>query len=263
MRLLTTILVLLLIFGFVLPNPVQAGDATGNAVESLVTFFRSAASEVDGLPTTSDSNSVYGDNGSSSSNSSSSYPNGGVNSGDGTTYDGSLVLALPEPAAVPAAVEAPASEAVLPHSPPTRLHIPSIGVSSGFVGLGLDGDGALTVPNAADVVGWYRGAPTPGERGPAVATAHVDWQHEKGVFHDLGRLKAGDEVTVDRADGVGVVFRVTRVAEYLKTRFPTEEVYGGTDDAELRLITCGGRYDAATHNYENNIVVFARMVDVS
>jgi LPXTG-site transpeptidase (sortase) family protein len=259
MRLLTTLLVLLLIFGFVLPNPVQAGDATGNAVESLVTFFRSAASEVNGLPSTSDSNSVYGDSGSSSS---STYPYGGVASGDGTTYDGSLVLALPEPAAV-VPVEAPASEAVLSHSPPTRLHIPSIGVSSGFVGLGLDGDGALAVPSAADIVGWYRGAPTPGERGPAVATAHVDWQHEKGVFHDLGRLKAGDEVTVDRADGVGVVFRVTRVAEYVKTRFPTEEVYGGTDDAELRLITCGGRYDAATHNYENNIVIFARMVDVT
>jgi LPXTG-site transpeptidase (sortase) family protein len=254
--------VLLLIFGFVLPNPAGAGDATGNAVQSLVTFFQAAGNELDGtFSTTSDSNSVYGGNGSSSS-SSSRYPSGGVASGDGSMYAESLVLALPQPA-VPARVEAPASEAVLPHSPPTKLHIPSIGVTSGFIGLGLDGDGALAVPNAADVVGWYRGAPTPGERGPAVATAHVDWQHEKGVFHDLGRLKAGDEVTVDRADGVGVVFRVSRVAEYLKTRFPTEEVYGNTDDAELRLITCGGRYDAATHNYEKNVVIFARMVDVT
>jgi LPXTG-site transpeptidase (sortase) family protein len=259
MRLLTTLLVLLLIFGFVLPNPGAAGDATGNAVESVVTFFQAAVNELDGtIPSTSDSNSVYGE----SDGSSSSYPYGGVASGDGTTYDGSLVLALPEPA-VSVAVEAPASEAVLPHSPPTKLHIPSIGVTSGFVGVGLDGDGALAVPNAADVVGWYRGAPTPGERGPAVATAHVDWQHEKGVFHDLGRLKPGDDVTVDRADGVGVVFRVTHVAEYLKARFPTEKVYGDTDDAELRLITCGGHYDAATHNYEKNIVIFAQMVDVT
>lgn len=259
MRLLTTLLVLLLIFGFVLPNPVAAGDSTGNAVESLVTFFRAAGNELGGtFPTTSDSNSVYGE----SDGSSSSYPNGGVASGDGSMYAASLAVALPLPA-LPVPMEALASEAVLPHSPPTQLHIPAIGVTSGFVGLGLDGDGALAVPQGADVVGWYRGAPTPGERGPAVATAHVDWQHEKGVFHDLGRLKPGDDVTVDRADGVGVVFRVTRVAEYVKTQFPTEEVYGGTDDAELRLITCGGRYDAATHNYENNVVIFAKMVDMT
>ena len=107
-----------------------------------------------------------------------------------------------------------------------QLRIPSIGVTSGFVALGLESDGALEVPRAADVVGWYRGAPTPGERGPAVVTAHVDWRHERGVFHDLGRLTPGDDVTINRADGVGVTFRVSRVAEYPKTRFPTHEVYG-------------------------------------
>ena len=156
-----------------------------------------------------------------------------------------------------------ASEAALSHSPPVRLHIPSIGVTSGFIGLGLESDGTMQVPQTADVVGWYRDAPTPGERGPAVATAHVDWKHEKGVFHDLGQLKPGSDVTVDRADGAAVVFQVSRVAEYSKASFPTDEVYGGTDGAELRLITCGGRYDPGTHNYEDNIVVFARMVAVT
>ena len=143
-----------------------------------------------------------------------------------------------------------------------QLRIPSIGVTSGFVALGLESDGALEVPQAADVVGWYQGAPTPGERGPAVVTAHVDWRHQTGVFHDLGRLKPGDDVTINRADGVGVTFRVSGVAEYPKTRFPTHEVYGSTDGAELRMITCGGRFDSNTHSYDHNIVVFARMSGV-
>jgi hypothetical protein len=193
------------------------------------------------------------------------YPSGWVGSGDGTADDGdggALLLGLGS-TPVPTPVPALESQAGLPHPPPVQLRIPSIGVTSGFVALGLKSDGALEVPHAADVVGWYRDAPTPGERGPAVVTAHVDWRHQRGVFHDLGRLTPGDEVTIDRADGVVVMFRVIRVAEYRKTRFPTDEVYGSTDGAELRMITCGGRFDGNTHSYENNIVVFARMSGVA
>jgi hypothetical protein len=153
-------------------------------------------------------------------------------------------------------------EASLRHSPPVELHLPTIGVSTGFVSLGLQPDGTLEVPDTAHQAGWYRDAPTPGARGTAVVTAHVDWQQEKGVFHDLGLMRPGDELTVDRADGAAAVFRVTRIAEYAKAQFPSEEVYGAADDAELRLITCSGSFDHATHSYSDNLVVYARMVGV-
>ena len=55
-------------------------------------------------------------------------------------------------------------------------------------------------------------------------------------------------------------FRVDRVARYAKASFPTQEVFGDVDGAELRLITCGGEFDRVTHNYRDNVVVFARMV---
>jgi len=252
-RWLTTLITLALFFGFVLPNPAAAGQAVGNAVNSIVVFFKGIGSSfgyTSGAGTT-DTGTV------------DVYPTGGVSSGDGTTGDGdgALLLGL---GSTPVAAPVPAQESQvgLSHSPPVQLRIPSIGVTSGFVALGLDSDGALEVPRAADVVGWYRGAPTPGERGPAVVTAHVDWRHQKGVFHDLGRLTPGDDVTINRADGVGATFRVSRVAEYPKTRFPTHEVYGPTDGAELRMITCGGRFDSNTHSYDHNIVVFARMSGV-
>ena len=262
-RWLTTLILLLLLFVFVIPNPVAAGNTIGNAIDSLVTFFKTAGSQVSGTLTVPGSSS-YSDGSSGTTGSGAVYPSGGVASGDGTTYGGSAAL-LRGLRSAPVRVSDPAlaSEATLSHSPPVQLRIPSIGVTSGFVGLGLESDGALQVPEAAQVVGWYRDAPTPGERGPAVVTAHVDWRHEKGVFHDLGQLDPGDDVTVDRADGAAVVFQVTRVAEYLKTEFPTNEVYGGTDAAELRLITCGGRFDPVKHSYEENIVVFAKMVAVT
>jgi hypothetical protein len=57
-----------------------------------------------------------------------------------------------------------------------------------------------------------------------------------------------------------VKFKVTDVETYQKNQFPTQHVYGGTPDAELRLITCGGAFDSATGHYLSNIVVYATQV---
>jgi hypothetical protein len=264
-RWLTTFLVLLILFAFVLPDPVRAGNAVGNAIDSTVVFFQSAGNELSDTVALSDgSTDLAGE--ASSGSASTQKPNGPVPSGDGTYRTAPVDLA-----AVQAAVAAPppdvgsvdtGGEASLRHSPPVELHLPTIGVSTGFVSLGLQPDGRLEVPDTAHQAGWYRDAPTPGARGTAVVTAHVDWQQEKGVFHDLGLMRPGDELTVDRADGAAAVFRVTRIAEYAKAQFPSEEVYGAADDAELRLITCSGSFDHATHSYSDNLVVYARMVGV-
>ncbi len=53
---------------------------------------------------------------------------------------------------------------------------------------------------------------------------------------------------------------VRHVAQYPKDRFPTDEVYGDVDDAQLRLITCGGDFDRDAQSYRDNVVVYASMV---
>ncbi len=37
-------------------------------------------------------------------------------------------------------------------------------------------------------------------------------------------------------------------------------MFGGTPDAELRLITCGGTFDYATGHYLSNTIAFATEV---
>jgi hypothetical protein len=37
-------------------------------------------------------------------------------------------------------------------------------------------------------------------------------------------------------------------------------VYGPTPDPELRLVTCGGTFDAASGHYADNVIVYAREV---
>jgi hypothetical protein len=165
----------------------------------------------------------------------------------------------PAPAAVaPASTAAPAA-AVLAASHPQRLLIPSISVDTGLIDLGLQPDGSMEVPADGSTAGWYTQSPTPGELGPAVLAAHVDWKGAKGVFYDLRRTKPGDPIQVQRADGSTAAFTVTRVEQYSKDNFPTGEVYGDVDTAQLRLITCGGDFDSAAHSYRDNLVVYAEL----
>ena len=141
-------------------------------------------------------------------------------------------------------------------STPIRVIIPAIGVDSGLIRLGLKTNGGLQVPPNGFPAGWFTGAPTPGERGPAVIVGHVRWSARPGVFAGLHGLRLGDKITVTRQDRSAAVFQVVRVKQYPKTTFPSAAVYGDLDHPGLRLITCGG-LDYRSGKFEANLVVFA------
>lgn len=152
---------------------------------------------------------------------------------------------------------------LLPPSVPARLEIPSIGISSNLLQLGIGADHSVEVPPLGrdSRAGWFRYSPTPGQLGPSLILGHVDSvKYGPGVFFRLGALRLGSSVTVVRSDHTVAVFRVDRVVSYPKDHFPVLEVYGNTDHAGLRLITCGGRFDFGTHSYVDNIVAFASLV---
>jgi sortase (surface protein transpeptidase) len=146
---------------------------------------------------------------------------------------------------------------------PTGLIIPSIGVRSRLVRLGLTSTGALQVPATASVAGWYTASPRPGAVGAAVIIGHIDSETAPGVFFRLRLLRPGRRVYVRRADGSLAVFRVTAVRSYAKADFPTAAVYGPTPTAQLRLITCGGEFDFATGHYLSNLIVYASLARTS
>ncbi len=161
------------------------------------------------------------------------------------------------PAPTAPIVAAPQTAPLPPVARPVALTIPEIGVSTRLITLGLGPQGVVQVPPTTAVAGWYTRSPRPGAVGPAVILGHIDSYQGPGVFFRLVELRSGDPIYIRRSDGSTVEFRVTAVRRYLKDHFPTGAVYGPTPDAELRLITCGGAFDAATGHYLSNVVVYA------
>jgi Sortase domain len=142
-------------------------------------------------------------------------------------------------------------------SPPVRLAIPAIGVSTPLARLGLEADGAMQVPADFGRAGWFAEGPAPGQVGPSVIAGHVDSRTGPAVFHRLRELRPGQVVLVERADGTRLRFVVEQARSFPKDRFPTGAVFGPVPSAALRLITCGGDFDRARGSYRDNLVVFA------
>lgn len=140
---------------------------------------------------------------------------------------------------------------------PTRLTIPAIGVDEGMHGVGLKPDGAMETPNFGDA-GWYKLGPRPGAWGPAVIVAHVHGPAGNDVFARLHELKAGDRVTVRRADGVST-FVVESTEQTKKESLPYDRIWGDVDRPVLRLITCGGTPNPVTRMYPDNTIVYAEL----
>ena len=148
----------------------------------------------------------------------------------------------------------------LPPSPPDRVRIPAIEVDAPLTGLALTRSGSLDVPPAGrkNLAGWYEAGTTPGETGTAIVAGHVDNAEGPAVFYDLGALRKGSAIEVDRRDGSVAVFTVDAVEVYDAKDFPDEKVYGSASGPELRVITCGGGYSRST-GYRGNVVVFAHL----
>ena len=174
----------------------------------------------------------------------------------------------PSPAASAAGRVGPdgAKGPALHQSPPVSVSIPAIGVKSKLLHLGRNKDGTIQVPSlitSASEAAWYKYSATPGQIGTSVIEGHVDSYGGPAVFYRLGALRPGNRVNVTLADGITAVFLVTGVREYLKDKYPANTIYAPANFAALRLITCGGGFDAVTGHYLSAVVVYASLVSSS
>ena len=99
------------------------------------------------------------------------------------------------------------------------ISIPRIGVKAGIVGIGLQADGAMQVPDS-DQVGWYKRGPRPGAPGPAVLIGHLDSRTGPAVFYRLRELHPGDEILIRQRGGPTTNFIVGRLERHRRPPCP-------------------------------------------
>jgi len=186
-----------------------------------------------------------------------------------TSAPAPAALSTAPPAAVPsppAAVPSPPSPwtttapagAIDPLRWPIEVRIPVLGVAAPVEPVGLGAGGEVGIPDSPTTVGWFRGAALPGDAGTAVLASHVDSRHEGlGVFAGLIRIAPGDTVELVAADGTSAAWTVVARQQVPKDELPSGRLFALGGDPVLALVTCGGRFDAATRSYADNVIVWA------
>ncbi len=144
-----------------------------------------------------------------------------------------------------------------PDARPARLSIPSIGLDSPIIPMGMDAKGDLAVPNGdTNNVGWWAQGTVPGEMGTAVLDAHVF-----AAFSELHHLTPGAEIIVTTKDGAQLRFTVQEMHTYALSELTPDMLFNRAGARGLNLITCAGSLTADRSTYDHRLVVYATLTE--
>ncbi|WP_083956484.1 class F sortase [Tersicoccus phoenicis] len=212
--------------------PAEPGDPSG-----LVVTAPSASPSTSESPTSSGS-------GPSSRPASASPPGSDAAPRSPVLGKVPLTRATPRPpraATIPVELRAPAQDLALPVDP-----------------MGVDGRGAMAIPQTPGRASWYRYGPAPGDPGgSAVFAGHVDAPWGKTPLYRIKDLKPGDAVDVVLSTGAVLPYRVRAVDAVAKARLGATDLFRRDGSPVLRLVTCGGPWLPDRQDYRDNVVVTA------
>lgn len=151
----------------------------------------------------------------------------------------------------------------LGRSKPVRMTIPAMNVDGKMSKIGMRRNGkTLQLPPKPKRAAWFKRSVAPGQVGPAIVVGYIHAGPKgPGVFRKMRKLRTGNAIHVQRADGAVAGYRVDKVKSYRPGKLPVKKVYGNSDQAVLRIVTCGGAMKKGQP--ETNVVVYARLAQVS
>jgi len=164
--------------------------------------------------------------------------------------------ATPGPTPTPTGQFPPGSNA-----PVARLIIEKAEIDAPVVIKGVDAQGVMQSPDNAYDTAWYDFSAHPGFGGNAVFAGHVDYiRVGKAVFWNLKDLEQGDLIQVRLQDGTVYKYAVNFKQQFDAATAPVEEIVGPTPNETVTLITCGGTFNANTHQYDKRLVIRAERI---
>jgi sortase (surface protein transpeptidase) len=195
-----------------------------------------------------------------------------------TSVRAAVATTLPQPAVL---TSHSMSLAASPVAVPMTVEIPSIGVSSHVLAVGMTAahamyapEGGPNSPHWGDTF-WYRGSSLPGASSTATIAGHIDDAYGRyAVFGRLSSLVPGNRIIIHYTkSGLNVTFKVTATHAYTlaqSTTLPVLDLMYGygpphglgptpTKDgrAHLSLVTCAGSWDSKLSTHNERLVVSA------
>jgi sortase (surface protein transpeptidase) len=177
-----------------------------------------------------------------------------------------VTTVAPDPQVVATSTDAPSEAIIDPKSEykvapdqPRRIIMPAIEASGFIQRVGTDKTGAVAVPSSIHMAGWFVSSAKPGDKGLSLIDGHVSGKIRPGIFKRLKELRPGDSFDVEFGDLSRRKFTVVSVTAY-KAADATLHLFDQQAGIEnqLNLITCGGRFDPKTEQYEDRILVVSR-----
>jgi LPXTG-site transpeptidase (sortase) family protein len=150
----------------------------------------------------------------------------------------------------------------VPADQPRRINLPRIGAEGFIQKVATDQTGAMAVPSNVHMAGWFVGETKPGDNGLSIIDGHVQGKYEPGIFKNLDMLRTGDVFAVEFGDQSERHFQVSSVKSYSIEQAAHEMFVTQPDiSQQLNLITCGGRFNAQQHLYEQRTIVISKRID--
>ncbi len=143
---------------------------------------------------------------------------------------------------------------------PRYLIIPTLSVQARVKQVGVDTKGQLQAPYNIYDSGWYKYSAKPGDAGGAMLIdGHVSGPTRKGVFYGLKKLASGDIIKIQRGDDHEFTFRVVTSKTYDADKVDMTAALISADPEKLglNLITCSGKVDPKTDEFNQRTIVFA------
>jgi hypothetical protein len=153
----------------------------------------------------------------------------------------------------------------VPAEYPRFLSIEAIGLGRTRVeSVGRTSTNKIDIPVNIWNAAWYNRSALPGTAGAGVYDCHTFFgSGVKGVCDDLKNLKNGDEIVIERGDGVKYVYKTVEIKNmaveeansYMHSLLSVPEGYGASQS--ITLITCAGNFSMETMTSDRRVTIRA------
>lgn len=165
----------------------------------------------------------------------------------------------------PPSTDKPAAAAVRSYTVapalPKYIDITSLGIHARVLSMTVDGNNELQAPYSIWDAGWYNASSQPGQAGAMLIDGHSGIGVTRGIFHDLGKLKVGEKITITKGDNSVVTYQVVTVATVNTKDVNMSDMLVSADTTKpgLNIITCTGKQIAGTTSLDKRVLVHAVM----